>query len=321
MWPKLAFEQTADLAKIVLIYVVIENTVTTASRLHTILLTMVVGGLFPAVGTIKNYLGGILVEGSRGAWQGVFANPNEVAFALVLLVPIAAALASKSGWIMKLALWGVIATYLVAIFFTYSRGGLLALFAVFGLMGWKQKSMLIRAVMVAGLIGALFIGGMYWKRDAGFKDVAQDTTYNQRIATIKAGIRMFEARPLLGVGPGCSVVAYPIYVPPEAHCGCQLQLVIHNTFVQALSEVGILGFGAFMLFLGVSFLHLWKIQKGPLAAYGGALEVALWGFMVCSLSGGFSYTWWPYLLIGLVVATKHIAASLPAEGNNAAAAV
>jgi O-antigen ligase len=279
---------------------------------------MVVGGLFPAVGTIKNYFSGVLVEGSRGAWQGVFANPNEAAYALVILVPIAWALAGKSGWIMRLALWAVIAAYLLAIFVTYSRGGLLALFAVFALIGWKQKSTLIRALMVAGLIGSLFLMGLYWNRNAGFSDISQDTTYNQRIATIKAGIRMFEAHPFLGVGPGCSVVAYPIYVPPEAHCGCQLQLVIHNTFVQALSEVGILGFTAFMLFLGLSFFDAWKIQKGPLAAYGGALEIALWGFMVCSLSGGFSYTWWPYILIGLIAAAKHISASMPAEGENAA---
>jgi O-antigen ligase len=102
---------------------------------------------------------------------------------------------------------------LIAIFLTYSRGGLLGLFAVVGLIGWKQKSLAIRGLMVLGLIGALFLGGLYWNRSEGIKDISSDTTFNQRITTIKAGLRMFEAHPLLGVGPGCSIVAYPLYVP------------------------------------------------------------------------------------------------------------
>ena len=49
---------------------------------------MVIGGLFPALGTLRNYLAGNLYEG-RAAWIGIFANPNEVAYALVILVPLA----------------------------------------------------------------------------------------------------------------------------------------------------------------------------------------------------------------------------------------
>jgi len=37
-----------------------------------------------------------------------------------------------------------------------------------------------------------------------------------------------------------------------------------------------------------------------------ALELAFWGFLVCSLSGGFSYSWWPYILIALIIATKYM---------------
>ena len=316
MWAKLAFERTSDIAKIVLIYVVIENTVISKDRLHTVLLTMVIGGLFPALGTINNYLHGILREG-RAAWVGVFANANENAYALVILVPIAWAIASKSGWLMRIALWAVIGVYVLAIYVTYSRGGLLGLFAVLGLIGWKQKSIVLRGLMVAALIGAVFVMGMYWKRDQGFNDISNDTTYNQRIATIKAGVRMFYAHPLLGVGPGCSIVAYPLFVPPEAHCGCQLQLVIHNTVIQALSETGLLGFVPFMLFLGLSIFHAWRMQKGPLSTYAAGLEIAMWGFLVCGLSGGFSYSWFPYILIGLIVAAKHIAAPHAAESSNA----
>jgi O-antigen ligase len=315
-WPGYAFQKTTDLAKIVLIYILIENTVTTPSRLRTVLMTMVIGGLFPAAGTIQHYVYQILREG-RAAWIGVWANPNEDAYGLVILIPIAATLAIKSRWWVRIGLAAVIVTYLLAIFLTYSRGGLMGLIAVLGLAGWKQKAPLVRAMMIVGLAGLLLFGGMYWNRRAGFDDMSHDTTVNQRIATMVAGWRMFQASPLVGIGPGCSMFAYPLYVPPELNCGCEIQLVVHNSFVQVLSEEGILGFVPFMLLLGFSLFRAWNLRRSPLSSYAAALEVALWGFLVCSLSGGFSFSWWPYILIALIAATKHMSASNSWELTNA----
>ena len=56
--------------------------------------------VFPAVGTIRNFRAGILQEG-RAAWVGIFANPNEVAYAMVILMPFAAYLAMRSGWLLR----------------------------------------------------------------------------------------------------------------------------------------------------------------------------------------------------------------------------
>jgi len=91
-WPRYAFGKTADVAKIVVIYIVIENTVTSVGRFRTILTTMVLGGLFPAIGTLHHYAYGILRQ-RRATWIGVFANANEDAYSLVILIPIALALA------------------------------------------------------------------------------------------------------------------------------------------------------------------------------------------------------------------------------------
>jgi len=309
MWVRLAFERTSDITKIVLIYILIENTVTTEHRLRQVFFTMFCCGTIPALGTIYYYFNGVLLEGSRAAWKGTFGNPNEAAYGLLILLPLALTVGVKSGWFVRVLLLGMTAVYLLAIFLTFSRGGLLGLLAVIALIGWKQKSIVLRALLVLGLLGAVFVGSLYWHRSQSFKEISEDTTFNQRIATIQAGINMFEAFPLLGVGPGCSIVAYPLYVPAEAHCGCQLQLVIHNSFIQVLSELGILGFLTWMLFVGRSLWDAWKMQRGPMAPYAAALEIALWGCMVCGLSGGFVYTWWPYILIALVVAAKHISAS------------
>jgi O-antigen ligase len=278
-------------------------------------MTLVFGGLFPAVGTIHHYAAGILVEGSRASWLGVFKNPNEDAYCLAVLVPIAAALAGQSKRFMRVMFLAIIGLYLVAIFLTFSRGGLLGLFAALGLIGWKQKSVLIRMSMVVVLVLGVAAGGAFWARDKDFNDVSNDVTFRQRISTIIAGGRMFLDHPLFGVGPGCSMVAYPLYVPTEyLDCGCQTQLVIHNSFVQVLSELGVLGFLSFMTLLGASVVAARRIRSGSIAPYASALDTALWVFVVCSLSGGFAYTWSPYILFGLVVAAKRIADRPTPEG-------
>jgi O-antigen ligase len=310
-----AAETTLDLARIVVIYIVIENVVTSEGRLRRLLLTLIVGGMMPAIGTIHHYVTGQLVENSRGAWLGVFANPNEDAYSLAILVPIAVALASRSRWPLRIVLWGALSVYLLAIFLTFSRGSELGLLVCLALIAWKQESFLIRALMIGGLVAGVLVGSMFWLRKDDFSNVFEDTTFNQRIATMNAGIAMFRDHPVLGVGPGCSIVAYPLYVPKKLHCGCSDQLVIHNAFIQVLSELGGFGFIAFMTLLAAAVVHARKLQRTrspDMKAYAMGLEIGLWGFVVCGMAGGFAWSWFPYILISLVVASRHIT-QVPAE--------
>jgi O-antigen ligase len=302
-----ALDQTSDFAKMVLIYLLIENVVTSEKRLKLVMYAMVLCGLFPAIGTIQHYQAGILQENSRAAWRGIFGNPNEAAYGILILVPLLLTLASKARFFMRLALWGVLGVYLVAIFFTFSRGGFLALFTVIGLMAWKHDSVLIKIGLVAALVVGILVIGSFWTRSSGnFKNIKEDTSFQERIATFQAGGLMFLHNPLLGVGPGDSMVAYPLYVPMAAHCGCHDQLVVHNSFIQALGELGLLGFIPWMMFIIIPMYQAWKMEGSPLGPYAMALGLAMFGFVMCSMSGGFVYTWWPYILVGLITATKRI---------------
>jgi len=315
IYVRVAAAETTDFAKIVLVYVLIENVVTTESRLKTVMWTMALCGLFPAIGTIYHYQTGIFVEGTRAAWRGIFGNPNEVAYGILVLIPMALALAKSYRLSVKLVLWALIAVYLMAMFLTFSRGGLISLFAVLGLAGWKHKSILIKGGMVIALIGAMVVISMFWKRNSGdFKNIEQDTSFRERLYTFEAGALMFLHNPLFGVGPGDSMVAYPLYVPIEAKtCGCHDQLHVHNSYIQVLAELGALGFIPFILFITITTYQAWKMERGPLRNYATALGLSMWVFLVFSTSGGFAFTWWPYILVGLIVALKRIAGATPAE--------
>jgi O-antigen ligase len=311
LWPGYAVAAVSDLAKMVLVFFLIVNAATTVRRLRGLMWTMVIGGLIPAVGVLKNYWQGQIVEG-RTAWVGIFANPNDLAYSLVILVPIAAFLAIQLGWMGRLVLVGMSLVYMAGVYVTFSRGCLIGLAAVIALIAWKQRSMVLKALIVVALGASMLFASRFWSRNEDFKNINGDGSFQQRLATSEAGLSMFLDHPLLGVGPACSVVAWPLYAPQGLYT--RGSLVTHNTFIQALSETGALGFVAFIAFVGLGVYHATKLaghrSRRDLACVGSGLGIALFGFLVCGLSNGNVLTWFPYILVGMVTAVRRI------EGEN-----
>src|SRR5262249_7990242 len=151
IYTRRAVETTSDLSKMLLIYLLIENVVNSERRVRSFFWVLTLAGMFPALGTIHHAIRGIYQEGTRASWIGIFRNPNEDASSLVLLILIAAVLARTSRPFVRILLWSAMAVYVLAIYLTFSRGGLLGLFAIVALIGWKQRSMFIRLVLIAGL--------------------------------------------------------------------------------------------------------------------------------------------------------------------------
>lgn len=325
LWVPWALTWEMDLLKMAAIYFLIVNVVDDERRLRLVAWTMVLGGLFPALGALNFYRQGIMVEG-RARWHGIFANPNELAYGLVLLIPLAAALGAGRSRIVRAVLWGCIAAFMLTIYLTQSRGALLGLLVVLTLMGWRQKIPSIRIAMGAGILASILFAGIWWNRSQGFTNLSSDTHVQQRVATIKAGFEMFLDHPFLGVGVGCSSIGWPLYAPPGSFSPNWLH--IHNTFVQVLCETGLLGFIPFILFLAFTLVHARRMAAMPsspelasVPPLANAAEIAIWGFMVCGMSGGFALSWFPYILAGLVSAMKKItdtnAASAPAVRRGA----
>lgn len=330
LWPGYAAEQLADLAKMAAVSLLVLNVATDLGRLRGIATVMVVGGLFPALGTLQHYATGQLVEGSRAGWIGIFENPNELAYSLVILLPLALYLARDGSLPRRAALYGVAAIYLPAIFVTFSRGGLLALAVVIGLSVLRSRKLSVWVLAVAGGIVCLAFADRLWTRDEGFSGLRADTTVQERLWTIRVGLEMFADRPLTGVGLGCSMLGWPLYAPADAPSNGWLHS--HNTLVQALAETGLAGFVPFAGMLAAALVGTGRLARrgragGERAGLGGvggvggvgggrnahliaplafALHASLWGFLACGLAGGFVLSWFPYLLIALVAATRAV---------------
>ena len=86
--------------------------------------------------------------------------------------------------------------------------------------------------LVAGALVLLLVVTTFWHRDQGFEDLSEDTTLDQRIATINAGLAMFADHPILGVGLGGPVIGWPQYAPAGSLAKGWLHT--HNTYVQVL---------------------------------------------------------------------------------------
>ena len=307
-WPHLAFDATLDFLKIVVIYFLILNSVESERRLFITTATLIAAGTIPALGTLRNYANGNFVEGNRAAWIGTFANPNDMAYSLVILMPLALYFAGKVRLPVRLLVWIVVAIYIAAIFATHSRGGLLGLFAVLIIFGLRHRGASSRLLVVAALVAGVVFMTFYWTRDVGFNNLATDFTVHQRLETIRSGLAMFADHPLFGVGIACSIVAWPLYAP--ANLDFQGALVTHNTIVEALGETGMVGFLCFITLIAAAIYHARKLQtnsdSAQLAGYGAAFEGALVGYLVCGLSGGYMVSWFPYIIIGLISASMLI---------------
>jgi O-antigen ligase len=307
LWPGFAVAAITEMLKMGLVFFFLVNSLTSEKKVRGVMWVMMIGGLFPAIGTLHNYLIHNLNEG-RAAWVGIFANPNEVAYSLVVLLPLAAYLGYVSGWFARLALFGMSMLFIGATFVTFSRGGLIGMVAVVEFFALRKKKVWLQVVIGLLVAGGAILAQHYWSRGQDFSSLNNDLSFRQRIVTSQAGIKMLIDHPALGVGIACSVVAWPLYAPSDMYT--RGALITHNTFVQVFSETGILGGIPFLFFLGTGMRRLRKFTAGSkVNDLGMAIEAALWGFIVCGMSGGYVVTWFPYILLGLAAAAGRIPGS------------
>jgi O-antigen ligase len=199
-----------------------------------------------------------------------------------------------------------------AILLTYSRGGMIGFAAVLALcaLRWSGRRARPAVTLAVGLALAVAIGTQ-WRRGEGFRDLAADRTVEQRLETVRAGLAMAADRPLTGVGLGCSLLGYERYTALDR--ASTKSLHSHNTLVQALAETGVFGFALFGAVVAAALART-RRRARELRAAGhaarsrsvSAIEIALWGFLVCGLAGGYLLSWFPYLLFGLASAVRDL---------------
>lgn len=197
-----------------------------------------------------------------------FMNPNHLAGFLVTILPLAITQVFIGRWsALARIFFGYGALAIIAgIGVSMSRGGWIAAsVAMVTLLVWllRRRQYRIPALVAAVLIGAGVYS--YFK----FVDSAQRRITNaashgvrdsalSRSYLIGPAWKMFKEHPATGVGPGHFDTVFPGFRPPS------IQLApgwVHNEYLQLLVEYGLVGFGLFVVGLGLLGWGIWKTSK------------------------------------------------------------
>ncbi len=158
-----------------------------------------------------------------------FRNPNKIlALLAILIAPI-------------------------AMFFTYTRavwGGLiLALGILFVLYPCGKR--LFGGLLASGLIVFMLLHTVQLSKSEGsVEDVVERDTIYFRISLAEAGLKMFWEKPVVGVGYLQAGREFtPYFDPVGTSTVADEGTLIHNTFVNVLVELGVVGFVPFVCIL------------------------------------------------------------------------
>lgn len=237
-----------------------------------------------------------------------FVSANSFAGFLILLIPLAIGL-----WFferdIKLRIWlGVaLAIMSTALFYTFSKGGILALSLslIVMLAGGAKTKPKLRVPMLA-LAGAAGVGVPLYIFRFFFNNnwIAVVGNVAGRVELWSDAWHIFRTHPILGVGPGAFGTALVRFQSSSVYSP-----YVHNTYLQIAAETGIAGFMTFILAMLFLLILVWRragMAMGRERWLHLSFLAALTGFLV---HNAVDYTWFVpgvallfWLIAGLALA-------------------
>jgi O-antigen ligase len=244
MWPGGAVAVFTDVfVKVILVFALMVNTLTTPARLERFVNIVVIGTSYIAVRAVVDYVRGVnLVEGDRatGAVGGLFGNPNDMALNMVSFLPLAIVLVlgRSSLPLRAVAALGVPAIA-AAIVFSKSRGGLVGLVAMLLVLLYQLGRLRPRVaalVVVTSLAAVPLLPSSFVDRMSSIVNADEDRTGSReaRKNLLREGYQTFLDNPIFGVGAG----QFQNYRPEER---VEAWRETHNAVLQVASELGVGG--------------------------------------------------------------------------------
>ncbi len=199
---------------------------------------------------------------------GSYVNRNHFAGVMELIIPSGMALlvlrAVQSDQLLLVGLFTIVP--IGAVFLSASRGGIITLMVELGLFtvliwaGRAQRRNLVVGAMVV-LLAAMLVAwlgvGPAMERFASFK--AEEVSELGRLVIIKDSWRIFLDYPVFGTGLGTFIDVYPRY---ESFYDAKVVNHVHNEYVEALVETGVVGGTCCLLFIvGVFRSALAQLQS------------------------------------------------------------
>ena len=252
---------------------------------------------------------------------GTIGSPNEAGAYLSLLLPLAACFlfADSKRWQKSLACL-VLGLGGVAMIFTYSRGGWIALVLSAIILGFVlMRTCGVSLKTPIGILTLLILLYLSFHSVISARVFGDDQgSAESRIPLTMLALRMIAHHPVFGVGANNFSVVMMRYLTSYFRTG--FLYVVHNKYLLIWTETGIGGLLAYLAFLfGVlrTGWRCWKQNEGYLSILALGITAAIVGDMVhmnfdVFQIGPVQELLW--LLAGLLIPMYRIGAPVPARG-------
>jgi O-Antigen ligase len=298
VWRGGALIRTIDFSKIYIAWVLVFLLITTFDRLRTI--------IFIQACSVVVACGAALIKGHGvprldSVLGGIYSNPNDLAFAIVLSMPFALAfMVTARNAVVKVFWLAGMLIMLVTIFMTASRAGFIDLvlsgsvtlyyFAIKG-----RRLYLLVATAIVGVLIAVTAGGKLYDR---FTALSGDSTTDQsaygsfedRKYLMLRAVDAIEHYPILGIG----LRNFPTY--------SLIWHDVHMTYLQICAEGGIAVLVIYLMFFWRAFKNLKILRQTKnldpdIVLFVGALQSSLVGFVIGALFAPEAYQFFPYFAV------------------------
>jgi putative inorganic carbon (HCO3(-)) transporter len=291
-----AMAEMTRVNKILLMTIVTTLLVTSQKRLkYLVLVTAFSFGVL----ALKGAAFGVATGGQERIWgppESFIADNNGFALALNMCLPMFYFLAKvEENRYLRRTLYGAFVASIFCVILSYSRGGLLGLTVVLGLIAVRSRYKVLSAALLAlaALTIVTFAPEAWTDRMGNFAKGDLDGSAEQRLITWRTGWRFVQDYPITGGGFDTlpDPVVFQRYQPEPLPGGFDSSGP-HSIYFQSLSEGGFVGLGLFLLLVGSSLFTLRRIRKraGKLPSlqwmvpYTQMFEIGLLGFL---MSGAF----------------------------------
>jgi hypothetical protein len=303
VWRGGAITRTIDFSKIYIAWVLVFLLVTSYDRLRRIIFIQVI--------SVVSVCAAALIKGHstprlNGVLGGIYANPNDLAFAIVLSIPfVLAFMITARNTVIKVLWLCAMLVMMVAIFMTASRGGFIDLVIsggvtlyYFGIKG--KRYYLIVATALVGVAVMASAGGKLYDRFAALSgdsttDQGAYGSYQERKYLMVRALEAIEHYPVFGIGTR----NFPTY--------SGVWRDVHMTYLQICAEGGIAVMILYLMFFWRAFKNLKTLRHmknldPDIVLFIGALQSSLVGFVVGACFAPEAYQYFPYFAVAFTAA-------------------
>lgn len=309
-YPSISWSRWYDFFNWYVIYFLIINIVTTSERYFIFLAIFLIANFKLSFFGARTWAArgfGFTDWGLEGP-PGFFENSSDFSSEMLMFAPIAFELALfVKPHVRRVTYWFLMlgaVTGAMSVLGASSRGSQVGL-AVQGTWIAIQRKLKLKVLIAIAVLAGAGYALLPAAEKLRFANVGTDKTSIQRLDYWRAGLKMIETHPFLGVGYFNFAPVYAAHSGKLWHGTAQLP---HNIFIQVGTDAGLIGLGIFLMLIyrnlkivrDVRLLckkHETAPAFAPCVARG--LMLTTWGFVIAGQFNTVSY--YPFLWTNLAL--------------------